>query len=162
MRSVRASNQPKRGLSARIVSEARDTTTLIADLTREMKALASTPIRSVETTLLIHPHVLGDFLAYNDFLAVADHRVADLGFEGVLQIASFHPAYRFAESEADAVEDYTNRSPHPMLHLLREDSVSAVANDPDELLEIPRRNVETLRRMGLRKILEMKAIIEEA
>jgi uncharacterized protein len=138
-----------------VVSDAKDETALLADLTKEMKALASMPIKLVETTLLIHPHALGDFLDYNDFLALADRRVAALGLEGVIQIASFHPLYRFAESEANAVEDYTNRSPYPMLHLLREDSISAVANDSEELLEIPRRNIETLRKLGLRKVIEM-------
>src|SRR5450755_3899043 len=76
-----------------VVSPANDAKELLAELTRELEALHSTPIESVETTLLIHPHVLGDFLDYNDFLGLADRRIADLGLEGVFQIASFHPAY---------------------------------------------------------------------
>ncbi len=137
-----------------VVSAATDEAALLADLTREMKALPCTPIAEVETTLVIHPHVLADFLDYNDFLDLAEERLEALGLEGVLQIASFHPAYRFADVDADAVENYTNRSPYPMLHLLREDSVSAVSGDSDELLAIPRRNIETLRALGREKILE--------
>jgi uncharacterized protein len=135
-----------------VVSMATEAEALLADLTAELRTLAATPIETVETTLLIHPHALGDFLDYNDFLGVADGCVADLGLEGVVQIASFHPLYRFAEARPDAVENYTNRSPYPMLHLLREESVSAVA---DEAGDVPRRNVETLRRLGLRKVREM-------
>jgi hypothetical protein len=138
-----------------VVSKAADAQALLADLTTELRTLASTPIETVETTLLIHPHVLGDFLDYNDFLGGADACIADLGLEGVVQIASFHPLYRFAESLADGVENYTNRSPYPMLHLLREASVSAVAGDAEEMAKIPSRNVETLRRLGLEGIREL-------
>ena len=144
-----------------VISAATDEAALLADLSREMKALPSTPVEEVETTLVIHPFVLTDFLDFNDFLDLAEQRLEDLGLEGVLQIASFHPAYRFADSEADAVENYTNRSPYPMLHLLREDSVSAVSGDPEELLAIPRRNIETLRALGRTKIREMVKPIEE-
>jgi hypothetical protein len=136
------------------VSDAEDEAALLADLAAELKSLAAAPMTTVETTLLIHPRVFLDFLDYNDFLDPAERLVRKLGLEGVVQIASFHPAYRFADADPDAVENYTNRSPYPMLHLLREESVSAVAGDPDELLEIPRRNVETLRRLGLAKMLE--------
>jgi hypothetical protein len=136
------------------VSDAEDEAALLADLAAELKSLAAAPIATVETTLLIHPRVFLDFLDYNDFLDPAERLVRKLGLKGVVQIASFHPAYRFADADPDAVENYTNRSPYPMLHLLREESVSAVAGDPDELLEIPRRNVETLRRLGLAKMLE--------
>ncbi|MBN8035378.1 DUF1415 family protein, partial [Vibrio vulnificus] len=78
----------------------------------------------VETTLLVHPHVLQDFLAFNDFLDVADEAVRSLGLEGVLQVASFPPDYRFAGTRADDIENWTNRSPYPTLHLLREDSIA--------------------------------------
>jgi uncharacterized protein len=136
------------GLVRYVVSEAQDATTLLTDLDRELRKLASTPIAEIETTLLIHPHVFGDFLAYNDFLDAAEGLAGSLDLEGVIQIASFHPRYRFADAQADAVENYTNRSPYPMLHLLREESVSAIALDEQELLEIPRRNIETLRALG--------------
>ena len=137
-----------------VVTDTHDDTSLLSDLTRELEGLASSPISAVETTLLIHPRALGNFLDYNDFLSAGERRVADLGLRGTIQIASFHPDYRFAGTDADAVENYTNRSPYPMLHLLREQSISEVASDPDDLLEIPRRNVTTLRRLGREKILE--------
>ena len=138
-----------------VVSKAEGVERLLADLTAELRALDSNPIEVVETTLLIHPNVLGDFLDYNDFLGVADRRVADLGLEGVVQVASFHPLYRFADADADAVENYSNRSPYPMLHLLREASVSAVSGDEEEMAKIPQRNIETLRRLGVERIVEL-------
>lgn len=137
-----------------VVSDAPDEASLLADLAGELQALAAASMTSVETTLLIHPRAFVNFLDYNDFLDPAEQLVCDLGLEGIVQIASFHPDYQFADTPADAVENYANRSPYPMLHLLREESVTAVAGDPEELLEIPRRNMETLRRLGLEKILE--------
>jgi uncharacterized protein len=131
-----------------VVSDARDGGALLTDLATELRSLAATPASLVETTLLIHPHALADFLDYNDFLGDGERLVADLGLRGTLQIASFHPDYQFAGTRPDAVENYTNRSPYPMLHLLREASITAAASDPGALLEIPRRNAETLRRLG--------------
>ena len=96
----------------------------------------------------MHPQVLGDFLDYNDFLDTADALVAELGLEGVLQVASFHPQYQFADSGSDDIANFTNRSPWPTLHLLREDSVSRAVEafpDPDAIVE---RNVETLQKLG--------------
>jgi uncharacterized protein len=137
------------------VSGAVDGVALYDDLATELKALVAAPASEVETTLLIHPRALGDFLDYNDFLGEADRLVARLGLLGVVQIASFHPAYQFAGAGPDAVENYTNRSPYPMLHLLREESVTAVAGDPDELLAIPARNVETLRSLGRERVVDL-------
>jgi hypothetical protein len=138
-----------------VVTDAADEVALLDDLRTELQALGSAPAPGVETTLLIHPHVLADFLDYNDFLNHADQLVVRLGLLGVVQIASFHPAYRYADAAADAVENYTNRSPYPMLHLLLERSVSAVAGAPEQLLAIPRRNIQTLRTMGIEKILDL-------
>ena len=133
------------------VSPATTPAALLDDLANELRALAGSD--EFETTLLIHPRVLGDFLDYNDTLADADALVDTLRLRGVIQLASFHPAYQFAGTEPDAVENYTNRSPYPMLHLLRESSISAVADDEEALLEIPERNVETLRALGREGIL---------
>ena len=141
------------GLVRYVVTDAADEDTLIDSLAAELTALASAPRSEVETTLLIHPAVLADFLDYNDFLATADRVVRALGLRGVIQIASFHPDYQFVGTAPDAAENYTNRSPYPMLHLLREDSVTAVADDPAALLDIPRRNIETLTRLGRDAIL---------
>jgi hypothetical protein len=144
-----------------VVSDAHDDAALLKDLADELELLAASSSAGIETTLLIHPHVFADFLDYNDFLGDAEGLVSDLDFEGTIQIASFHPQYQFAGTEPGDVENYTNRSPYPMLHLLREAIISEVAADPEELLEIPRRNIETLRCMGKEKILEMLKAIHD-
>src|SRR5262245_13615518 len=115
-----------------VVSGAATETALLDDLARELTFLALAPIVEVETTLLIHPQVLQDFLDYNDFLDSAEGLLQDLGLTGVIQLASFHPQYQFADTEPDDVANYTNRSPFPMLHLLRESSVSQVATNEAE------------------------------
>ncbi|OZB60938.1 MAG: peptidase [Lysobacterales bacterium 14-68-21] len=130
------------------VSHARDTDALLDDLCGELQSLAAADAAECETTLLIHPHVLGDFLDYNDFLDVADAAVETLKLDGVLQVASFHPHYQFADTAPEDVENASNRSPFPTLHLLREASVERAADamsDPDEIY---RRNIDTLRRLG--------------
>lgn len=135
------------------VTETEDQETLVQLLSDELTALAQSD--SVETTLIIHPNVLGHFLDYVDFLTIADQRLRALRLQGVIQIASFHPQYQFAESEPDSVENYTNRSPFPMLHLLREASITRVASDAEALLEIPLRNKQLLKMMGLEKMKEL-------
>jgi hypothetical protein len=144
-----------------VVTEARDESALLQDLRHELEALASAPRSIVETTLLIHPHVLANFLDYNDFLGPADRLLKGLGLRGTIQIASFHPLYRFANTEPDGVENYTNRSPFPMLHLLREQSISEVAAE-SERLGIPFRNIETLKAMGKEKVLQRLAALTKA
>lgn len=130
------------------VSRADTPEALLEDLLVELRSLAETDPAETETTLLIHPEALTGFADYNDFLDVADAAVAGLGLDGVLQIASFHPQYQFAGTGPNDIESYTNRSPYPMLHLLRESSVErAVAAFPDAS-RIYERNVETLRRLG--------------
>lgn len=136
-----------------VVSPAADAVALLDDLTRELRALASHT--TFETTLLIHPNTLHDFLDYNDFLGDADQLLRRLRLRGTIQLASFHPDYVFADTDPDAVENYTNRSPYPMLHLLREESITAVADLLDDPVAIPRRNVETLRRLGKPALLQM-------
>jgi hypothetical protein len=143
------------------VSQASNETQLLADLTRELQNLVASSIDDVETTLLIHPHVFADFLDYNDFLGAAEGQLGALELEGIIQIASFHPAYQFAGTAADGAENFTNRSPYPMLHLLREESFTQLAGDLDDLLDIPERNIATLRSMGRPSILEMLKAISE-
>jgi ATP-independent RNA helicase DbpA len=137
-----------KGLVRYCVSPAETALTLLADLRRELLALAAAPPEVVETTLLVAPRVLGDFLDYNAFLAEADRALVELGLEGTLQIASFHPAYEFADSAANAVENCTNRSPYPTLHLLRESSVSRAVEAFPEAAQIYEKNVATLRALG--------------
>lgn len=131
------------------VSRAPDEETLLADLHAELHALHAADAQQCETTLLIHPDVLGDFLDYNDFLAIADDALHELGLDGELQIASFHPDYQFADTAPDAIENYTNRSPHPTLHLLREASVARAIESMADTDDIYRRNIATLRELGL-------------
>ena len=131
------------------VSQAKNAGALLDDLKRELRILAETGPEVVDTTLLIHPQVLTEFLDYNDFIAVGDAAVGELGLAGVLQIASFHPAYQFAGTASHDVGNYTNRSPYPMLQLLREVSMNrAVAAFP-EAQKIYQRNIETMRRLGV-------------
>lgn len=130
------------------VSRARSEEALLDDLREELLALHAADPLTCETTLLIHPGVLTDFLAYNDFLDAADAAVLALGLEGELQLASFHPDYRFADASEDAIENCTNRSPYPMLHLLRESSIERALETMGDTDEIYRRNIETLRRLG--------------
>jgi hypothetical protein len=132
-----------------VLSDATTPQALLAELGEELLALRDAPPAEIDTTLLVHPQVLTDFLDYNDFLASADALVEALALDGVLQVASFHPDYQFAGSEPDAIENFTNRSPYPTLHLLREDSVSRAVEafpDPDAIVE---RNIETLRALGI-------------
>lgn len=131
-----------------VVSETTDEETLLGQLRDEMSRLAATDPSEVDTTLIIHPWVLNDFIDFNDFLGLAEDALEDLELEGVLQVASFHPQYQFAGTAPDAIDNYTNRSPYPMLHLLREASIDrAVAAFPDAAA-IFEANVETLRRLG--------------
>jgi hypothetical protein len=131
-----------------VVSDATTPEALLEDLLFELRVLADADPEAIETTLLIHPHVLGDFLDYNDFLDVADAAVSELDLDGELQVASFHPDYQFADTAPDDISNFSNRAPYPTLHLLRESSVDrAVAAFP-EAGQIFERNIETLRRLG--------------
>lgn len=137
-----------RGQIRYYVSGARTLDDLLDDLERELRLLAVADPLQVDTTLIIHPHIFNEFLAYNDFLERADELVEELGFAGALQVASFHPQYQFEGTEADDITNYTNRSPYPMLHLLRESSVdTAVAAFP-EAETIYLKNMETMRKLG--------------
>jgi hypothetical protein len=131
------------------VSHARDTDTLLDDLCGELQSLNALTPQECETGLLIHPFVLADFLDYNDFLDVADAAVDTLGLEGIWQVASFHPRYQFADSAPDAIENYSNRSPWPTLHLLREASVERAMASMTDTDSIYRHNLDILRALGI-------------
>ena len=130
------------------VSDASTTEALREVLERELRTLAQTDPSVIDTTLLIHPQVLTDFLDYNDFLDIAEQTVEALELEGVVQIASFHPAYQFAGTARGDVTNFTNRSPYPMLHLLREASVSRAVEAFPDAPNIYQRNIDTMRRLG--------------
>lgn len=132
------------------VSEAVTTQQLLAEIQTELKLLESDP--NIETTLVIHPFVLQDFYDYNDFLYVTDNLLIDMSLEGDYQIASFHPDYQFEGVDPADVENYTNRSPYPMLHLIREESLErAIANYPNPD-DIPQRNINLMNDLGLDKV----------
>ncbi|BEV14009.1 DUF1415 domain-containing protein [Herbaspirillum sp. DW155] len=131
------------------VSRQQDWNNLSVDLEQELSFLAKADPEQVDTTLFIIPLALGDFLEYNDFLDWADRLLERMELDGVLQIASFHPDYQFADAEPGDIENYSNRSPFPILHLLRESSIDrAVATYPDAAA-IFEKNMATMRNLGL-------------
>jgi hypothetical protein len=144
-----------RDLVRYVVSEATDEAGLVGALLDELTGLAQTDPQVIETTLLIHPNVLADFDAFNRFLDVAEAAVAAAGLEGVFQLASFHPRYRFAGSAPDDVTNATNRSPYPMLHLLREASVDRAVTAFPDAASIYEKNMRTLRGLGKAKLREL-------
>jgi hypothetical protein len=132
-----------------VVSDATTPEQLLATLMDELQLLSDTSPDEIDTTLLIHPHVLNDFLDYNEFLDIADTAVEDMELEGELQVASFHPLYQFADSGPDDIENYTNRSPYPTLHLLREDSIERAVEAFPDAAEIFEKNIDTVRELGI-------------
>jgi len=136
-----------------VVTNATSEGPLLVALEDELELLSNKA--SVETTLLIHPDVLQDFYTYNQFLNSADALLQQMKLEGVYQIASFHPDYQFGGTEQDDVENYTNRSPYPMLHLIREESLErAIASYPD-VDNIPERNKKLMESLGEIKMKEL-------
>jgi hypothetical protein len=131
-----------------VVSEATTPEQLLEQLMDELQYLADADPEKVDTTLIIHPQVLADFEDYNEFLDVADAALEDMDLAGELQVASFHPDYQFADTDKNDIDNYTNRSPYPTLHLLREDSVERAVEAFPEASDIFEKNIETLRKLG--------------
>jgi hypothetical protein len=123
---------------------------LLQVLQTELELLNADP--SVETTLLIHPAVLQDFYDFNDFLGCADILLLDMELEGIYQVASFHPDYQFGGTRSGDAENYTNRAPYPVLHLLREESLERVIADYPDVDDIPERNIELMNSLGQDKL----------
>ena len=109
----------------------------------------------IETSLLAYPDAFYDFETYLGLVELAEDLLIEQGYEGVYQLASFHPDYRFAETAEDDPANYTNRSPYPMLHLLRESAVEKALENYSQPERIPQRNIETARTMGLEKMQQM-------
>ena len=130
------------------VSRARTADELVTDLAIELQRLHASEPAECETTLLIHPDVLGDFFEFNDFLDVVDATLDALDLTDHIQVASFHPRFQFAQTERDDVENNTNRSPYPMLHLLRQASVERAVAAFGDTAKIYEGNIETLRSLG--------------
>ncbi len=140
-----------------VLSDATTPEALLEQLAEELVLLRDTDPEQVDTTLIVHPDVLGDFLDYNDFLDNADAAVVALDLQGVLQVASFHPGYQFAGTAPDDIGNYTNRAPFPTLHLLREASVDRAVEafpDPDAIVERNLRTLDGLGHAGWRKLFE--------
>ena len=131
-----------------VVSEATDVEALQQALMEQLRDLALADPSEVDTTLLIHPLVLQDFEDFNQFLGIAEEMVEALGLEGVLQVASFHPQFQFADTEPGDVTNATNQSPYPTLHLLREESIDRAVEAFPEAESIYEGNIETLQRLG--------------
>ena len=139
----------RRGAVRFRVSRERTAAGLLEDLRAELRGLAAAQPADCETTLLIHPWVLNDFLEFNEFLGLCDETVAQLGLEGELQVASFHPQYQFAGTRAADLENHTNHSPYPTLHLLREASVERALCGVARPESIYENNIRRLRELGL-------------
>jgi hypothetical protein len=132
-----------------VISVARTEEALLDDLERELKFLADASPEEVDTTLLITPNVLTGFDDYASFLDLVEVVLRAQGLVGVLQVASFHPDYVFADAEPDDIANHTNRAPYPTLHLLREASLARATAAVPDASDIYERNIETLRQLGL-------------
>ena len=142
-----------KGLIRYFVSEATTSAELLTDLKNELNSLANIDLAGVsiayDTTLLIAPYCLQDFLDFNDFLAKAEKIIAKMDLEGVIQLANFHPHYQFAGTEPDDITNFTNRAPYPTLHLLRESSIDQAVEAFPEAEAIFEVNMATMERLGL-------------
>ncbi|MFT0172416.1 DUF1415 domain-containing protein [Paraburkholderia mimosarum] len=132
-----------------VISEATELEAVLTDLERELRTLAEADPAEIDTTLLILPHALADFADFNDATWFAERLVQQLRLEGTLQVASFHPDYQFEGTAPDDIENYTNRAPYPILHLLREASIERAVEAFPDAADIYERNQETLRKLGL-------------
>jgi len=128
------------------VSQADTPELLTVDLEHELNRLKEND--AIETSLLIHPSVLQDFYDYNDYLHTANTLVSNMGLDGVFQVASFHPNFQFAGTEAADAENYTNRSPYPILHLLREQSLTVAIDAYPDADDIPKNNIKLMNELG--------------
>ena len=132
-----------------VVSAAPHLDGLLEDLDRELDFLAAASPDEVETTLLIHPTLLPDFNDFNDFMQLAEAAVGEHDMEGIIQIASFHPQFQFADTAPDDISNYTNRAPYPTLHLLREASISNAIEAYPNTEAIYQRNIGVLQEIGI-------------
>ncbi|MDH2052686.1 DUF1415 domain-containing protein [Achromobacter marplatensis] len=131
------------------VSDATDAEGVLTDLQDELALLAETDPEKIDTTLLIIPDALDDFLDFNDFEELSDRLLKRMRLVGELQVATFHPLFQFAETQPDDIENYTNRSPYPILHLLREDSIDRAVESFPDAAEIYEKNIDTMNKLGL-------------
>lgn len=145
----------KNGKIRYIVFEDNDLEKLTELLLKEANELIETTPSVLETTLIILPEILDEFEEYLDYVEMAEFIFAEVELEGVIQLASFHPDYQFEDTEPTDVENYTNRSPFPMLHLIREDSITRAIEAYPEVGNIPETNIETMNNLGLTRVKQM-------
>lgn len=146
-----------RGQVRYAVSDATDAQGVLTDLEDELMRLSQADPQEIDTTLLILPDALDDFYDFNDFEDLSDRLLKRMRLVGELQVATFHPRFQFAETDPDDIENYTNRSPYPILHLLREDSIDKAVEAFPDAAEIYEKNIETMRELGeegWRKLME--------
>jgi hypothetical protein len=141
--------------------EGKDAKDLMQFFLEELDYLARIPEEKTETTLIVHPYVLTAFDEYLDAISLFEALIRSSGLEGVLQVASFHPDYQFAGTEKEAAQNYTNRSPFPMLHLIREDSISRAVDSHPDIESVPIQNIKKLEEMGIEEIQKLLSIITE-
>lgn len=132
-----------------MLSDATEPMALLKLLVHELQHLAAANAEAIDTTLIVHPLVMQDFLDFNDFLGVSDDALTELDLDGVLQIANLHPLFQSAGTDAGDISNATNRAPHPTLHPLREDSVERAVAAFAEAGDIFERNIATMQRLGL-------------
>ena len=135
-----------------------DSTELVDRLIEEILFLMHADPGKTETSIVVTPHLFAEFSDYNQFLDIVDTIIMELQVDGIIQVASFHPQYQFADLEQDDVRNYTNRSPFPMFHLIREDSIEKARHTMD-VESIPDRNMELLLQLGLEEVLKQQSQI---
>ena len=140
-----------------VIFEKTDLNQLSELLVEELRLLSEADPVNLETTLIIIPKTLNDFEDYLNYVDFSEQLLEELDYEGLIQVASFHPSYQFNGTNAEDVENYTNRSPYPMLHLLKESSVTWAVDNFPNVEEIPANNVKTMQELGLEKV---KALVE--
>jgi hypothetical protein len=145
-----AKREQERGSIRFCVDEQSDMENCLLNLIQECERLDND--NAIETTLLIYATAFKSFDDYLDFVAVAEDLLIDQDYEGVYQLASFHPDYYFEGAKLDDPENYTNRSPYPMVHLLRETSIDRAVSSYPDVDNIPQRNIELTRNLGLAKL----------
>lgn len=138
-------------------SAASDIEALYQHFLSELSTLIDAEPEEIETSLLVYPQAAADFADFWDFTWLCEEAIQAAGLEGDIQVVAFHPRYHFEGEETEAPSNFTNRSPHPMLHLLREKSVAGAIQSHPDVDSIPQRNVDLLNEMGLegiRKVFE--------
>jgi len=145
----------KKGRIRFVLETTADLPVLMETFVEEMGLLKNKSPKEVETTLIIHPNVLTSFEEYNNCLQLFESLIYSLRLDGFVQLASFHPQYQFDETGPEDVQNYTNRSPFPMLHLIREDSITRVVDTHPAIDDIPEQNIKKMKELGLEKIKEI-------